>query len=349
MKIALITDTHWGVRNDSEVFHNHTKKFLDNTFFPYIDKNGIDTVIHLGDLVDRRKFINISTLRRLKQDFLAPMFQRGLNVHIIAGNHDTYFKNTNEVNAIDEIGISLKHFYLHTRGPAEVEFDGTKILFIPWICDDNRKETEECIKKTDAQICFGHLELAGFQMYRGSVNEHGDDPNIFNRFDIVCSGHFHTKSSSRNIHYLGSHAQFTWSDYGDERGFHVFDTETREIEFIENPTKVFEKIFYNDDVDLEQDFSVYKDKFIKVIIQNKDKPYTFDRFIDLLNKSNPADVQVVEDHLNLNLTEDNEIVDEAEDTLTIFRKYITNVDSPVDKSALVRVLTEVHQEALSLK
>ena len=37
-----------------------------------------------------------------------------------------------------------------------------------------------------------------------------------------------------------------WNDAGDIRGFNIFDTETYEMEFIENPYNMFEKVYYED-------------------------------------------------------------------------------------------------------
>ena len=42
MKIALITDTNFGARGDSILFHNYFLEFYDNVFFPYLEDNGID-------------------------------------------------------------------------------------------------------------------------------------------------------------------------------------------------------------------------------------------------------------------------------------------------------------------
>ena len=353
-KIALIADTHWGVRNDSEVFHDHMKKFLDDVFFPTLNTMGITDVIHLGDLVDRRKYININTAKRLREDFLDPLAAKNISMYITAGNHDVYYKNTNTVNALHEIVDGrYDNVRIYTESTT-VDFFGTKILFVPWINSENRERTLREMETTDAQIVFGHLELAGFQMYRGATNSHGDDPSIFRRFDVVCSGHYHHRSSVGGIHYLGSPLQFTWSDFSDSRGFHVFDTSTRELEFIANPREVFYKSYYEDtnwtmEKVTAMDFSHLENKYVKVIIQNKNNPYMFDFMMDKILQSNPAHVQVVEDHLNLALEGDEEIVSDAEDTLTLFRKYVTNIDSGVDKEKLNRVITDVYNEAMALR
>ena len=36
MKIALLNDTHFGARNDSNIFDEYFYKFYDNIFFPYL-------------------------------------------------------------------------------------------------------------------------------------------------------------------------------------------------------------------------------------------------------------------------------------------------------------------------
>ena len=354
MKIAIITDTHWGVRNDHTAFMDNSKRFLDEIFFPYIDKNGINTVLHLGDLVDRRKYININTARRLREDFLQPLTDRALDVYMVAGNHDTYFKNTNEINALREVADSYPYIKIYDKAPELIKFDNLPILLIPWICDENRKETIERIKNSNAPIAAGHLEIQGFEMYRGSIVSHGDDRSIFDRFDMVLSGHYHHRSSDGSIFYLGSHGEFTWSDYDDPRGFHILDTETRELTFIENPFKMFKKVWYNDLDDEflnnDLDYSQFKNTIVKVIVTNKDNPLWFDKFIENIESEGPIEMQIVEDHLNLALEDDSDIVNEAESTLDIFKKYIESVESKsVSKEKLEKKIVELYNEALSVE
>lgn len=354
MKIALITDTHWGVRNDSLVFHNYMKKFLDDVFFPELEQRNIDTCIHLGDLVDRRKYINYLTSHRLQKDFLSQLMVRGIKTHIIAGNHDTFYKNTNEINALREIVVGKYPNVSIYSNPATVTFDDLDILLLPWICADNQEQTMGMINNTKAPVCFGHLELAGFELHRGQINDHGWDAKLFNCFDVVCSGHYHTRSNNSNIFYLGAPCQYTWVDYNDTKGFHIFDTETRELEFIANPYQIFHKIYY-DDLNKEMDEvltineSNYKDNFVKVVIKNKTNPYWFDLVIDKLEKVGVADLQVVEDHFHLDLEQDDDIVSEAEDTMTILHKYINGLSINTDKKRVEVIVQELYAEAQSIE
>lgn len=354
MKIALLTDTHWGVRNDSPVMHDYMKRFLDEVFFPRISADGIEHIIHLGDLVDRRKFINFNTASRLRTDFLDPIAKLARHFYIIAGNHDTYYKNTNSLNSLRELLWGYDNIFICDDVPSVIEFDQTKILMLPWICAENKEQSLKAIRETDAPVVMGHLELNGFEMYRGHVSDHGDDPKLFDKFDVVCSGHYHTRSSNGNIHYLGTACEFTWSDYNDPKGFHIFDTETRELEFILNPDTLFVKHHYDDlnkqmDEVLLLDENNYKGKYVKVIVRNKTNPYWFDTIIDRLEKIGVADLQVVEDHFHLDLEEDSDIVNEAEDTMTILKKYVQGLNFNTDKNRVENIIKDLYAEALTIE
>jgi DNA repair exonuclease SbcCD nuclease subunit len=349
MTVAIITDTHYGIRNDHQAFLDNQKRFFDEVFFPKIDELGIKRVIHLGDLVDRRKYVNYVTARRLRKDFLEPMAERDLEVDFLLGNHDTYFKETNSVNALQEL--------LEDRYPKMKIFDTAteveNVLYVPWICAANHDHTMKMIQDTKAQICMGHLDLKGFEMYRGVVHNEGLDPSIFAKFDQTFSGHFHHKSESGGIHYLGAANEQNWSDYNDARGFHTFDMQTRDLVFHSNPFRMFEKILYTDsdnDALVEKDIPDVKNKFIKIVVRQKNSAEAFDMFIDQLEKQGPLQIQIVDDHLNLDMNEDENIIDEAEDTLTIFRKAINQSNNVgVDIDRLNQFITELYNEALSVE
>ena len=135
MKIALITDTHWGARGDSSTFLKYFRKFYDNVFFPYLEKHNIKTCIHLGDVVDRRKYINFKILNDLRTNFIERLWKMGVDTHIIIGNHDTFHKNTNELNSIEEIFTSSEgkvEPWMYSS-PKEVDFGGLGIAMIPWV------------------------------------------------------------------------------------------------------------------------------------------------------------------------------------------------------------------------
>jgi len=353
MKIALITDTHWGARGDSPAFAEYFNRFYYEHFFPYLADNNISNIFHLGDIVDRRKYINFVTARHLRK-FVEHCDISGIRLDVIIGNHDTSFKNTNEVNSMRELFDHSTYNINYYSDPGIVSIGGIDIAVLPWICSGNYEESMEFISKTNAQVLFGHLELAGFEMYKGAVNDHGFDAKIFDKFDVVCSGHFHHKSTRGNINYLGAPYEMSWSDYNDPRGFHVFDTETRELTYIRNPLTMFNKIHYHDqdktlDEILAVDWDYYKGSYVKLIVHTKTNPYWFDMFVDKIEKAGVLDLQVVDDNLNLQLEDDGDIISEAEDTLTVLNRVVEQVDSRVDKKVLYNFLSTLYNEALSVE
>ena len=353
MKIALITDTHWGARSESPVFNDYFFKFWDNVFFPYLEQHNIKDVIHLGDVVDRRKFINYVILNSLRTKFIKRLGDMGCNMQVLVGNHDVPFRNTNEINAITELFAEHDHINV-IHEPLELWYGDFPIAMIPWINATNYKDTVEFIKNTKAQIAMGHLEVAGFEMDRGNVCNTGMKREVFSKFEKVYTGHFHHKSTDGHIFYLGNTYEMTWADYNDKRGFHVFDTETREIEFIENPYKMFHKVVYDDtnetleSVD-SKDFSHLKQCIVKVIVAKKDNSILFDHFMDALYKAEPLDVSIVEDFVEYSQISDEDIIDQADSTTEIIDKYIESVEMNLDRPKLKNIMREIYNEAQNLE
>jgi DNA repair exonuclease SbcCD nuclease subunit len=347
MKVALLTDTHFGARGDHGAFDKFFKKFYEGTFFPVLERESIQRVVHLGDMFDRRKYINYLTLSNCRDYFFNHLDRLGIDMDVIVGNHDVFYKNTNEINSPSLLLNDYHNITVYDR-PSTVNIDGTNILFLPWIASDNFKESMDAITTTKATICFGHLELAGFQMYKGFVNDHGFNSKIFERFDLVCTGHFHHRSSNGNITYLGNPYEITWSDYEDPRGFHIFDTDTRELTFIQNPNRIFHKIFFNKDYKLGE-YDHLQDSFVKIIVQDRDNHIKFDMLIDKLEKVGIADTQVVDDHQHKDLEDNNDILESAEDTLTLLSKFCEQMDSDVDKKRLDNLIRNLYSEAINLE
>jgi len=345
-KIALVTDTHFGARSDSIPFDNFFRKFYEEIFFPEIDKRGIRTIVHLGDCFDRRKYINFNTLSSCRNYFFDEIKKRNIELHMIVGNHDTFFKNTNDVNSPR---LLLKDYEFNViDSPSELEFDdGSKIFMMPWICTDNYNQSMEAIKTTDAQVLFGHFEIAGFQMYKGHENDEGFDPKIFEKFDLVCSGHFHHRSSDRNINYLGNPYELTWADFEDPRGFHIFDTSERSLDFIQNPFSIFSKVYYDDEkVDPSTvDVSQYANQHIKLIVVNKKDYYKYDQFIERLYKVNPLELKIIEDlsEFESDALGGQEI--DLEDTVTLLSQYVDSLETEADKDRIKTLMKTLYVEA----
>ena len=350
MKIAILNDTHCGIRNSSEIFLNNSEEFYNNVFFPECEKHGIKQIVHLGDYYDHRKFINFKALNQNRRVFLDQLRKRGMSMDIILGNHDVYYKNTNELNSLKEcLGHYMNEVHIITE-PKVMQYDSLKMGLVPWICQDNYDLCMNFIRDCKADWIGSHLELNGFEVMRGLTNKHGMDPKLFSRFEMVLSGHYHCSSKKDNIWYLGSQMEFFWSDAHDPKYFHILDTETREMTKIRNPHTLFEKILYNDE---EIDYNNYNkdltNKFVKVIVVNKTDPFIFDRFIDNIQNQKIYELKIAEnfnEFIGANVEDENM---SFEDTAEIVDTYIDAVDTDLDKNKIKVEMRQLMTEAQALE
>ena len=351
MKVALITDTHFGARNDNQNFNEYFFQFYENQFFPYLKEHNITNVVHLGDVMDRRKYVSYRIAKDFRERFIDKF--EDINFHMLVGNHDTFYKNTNEVNSLQEL-VDGRHKNITVyEKSTEVEFDGCKILFVPWINTENMSHTMKMLQTSDAQICMGHLELNGFEMQKGLVMDHGWDKQEFKRFDMVMSGHYHHKSDDGQIFYLGTPYEIYWNDWNDPKGFHVFDTEKRELERIVNPLTIYSKIYYDDTVSIfddNHDMSAYKNKYVKLVVVNKKDLYQFDKFVDRLLQADCHEVKIIEDFSELDASNvSDDIVENTEDTMTLLERYIDDLPIDLSKDRLKNTTRELYIEAQDLE
>jgi DNA repair exonuclease SbcCD nuclease subunit len=347
LKVAIITDQHFGARSDSVAFLDFYQKFYENVFFPKLFEHGIDTVLILGDTFDRRKYVNFYSLQRAKEMFFDRLEGRGIKVHMLAGNHDTYYKNTNDVNSPDLLLREYDNINV-IDSPKNITIDGTEICMMPWICPENYQASLDHMKLTKAEICMGHFEIAGFAMYRGMESHEGLSKELFNKFDLVFSGHYHHRSNDGHIHYLGNPYELTWQDYADQRGFHLFDTDARRLEFIPNPYTMFERIEYDDKEKEPIDLNSIdlQDKYVKLVVVNKSDFYKFDKFTQKLYNKGCHEIKIVE---NMSEFEDGEIGEEInlEDTLSVLSHYIDSVETDVDKDQVKTFMKTLYTEAVN--
>jgi len=348
MKVAIITDQHFGARKNSKLFHDYFLKFYDDIFFPYLEEHGISVVVDMGDTFDSRKGIDFSALSWAKDNYYDRLKDMGITVHTIVGNHTAYYKNTNNVNAVDLLLREYDKVAIYSE-PTEVKLDNLKVLFIPWINQENEAKTLKLIEKTDCKCAMGHLELQGFRVNRQIVMEHGMECSIFNKFSNVFSGHYHTRSTNGKVHYLGNPYEIYWTDVGDKRGFTIFDTETQEFFPVNNPHRIFYNIYYEDTDYQTFDAREYANKIVKVVVRKKSDTKKFEKFIDKLYAIGVAELKVTE-NFEFGGWYQQEDFDplESEDTLSILNRYIEEAEISLDKSMIQKIMQEIYQEACEL-
>lgn len=354
-KICILSDTHFGIRNDSLHFHEFYEKFYSEIFFPYLLKNDIKVVLQLGDLYDRRKYTNHLTLYESSRYFFSKFDEYGIKLITLLGNHDLFHKHSLDVSSS---GLFLsKYDNINViSNPTVINVLGEDITVIPWVCDENYNECIDLIDSSKTNICIGHFEIENFKMYKGGVScEHGLKTELFKHFEYVWSGHFHHKSSKGNISYLGTPYPMTWQDYGDQKGFHIFDLTKRKLSFIKNPLDIFIQKNY-DDTEItdvlnseylsEEYLKQFNKKYVKIKVVNKINPYHFDLFVDKLYSVDPIDISIIDDQ-EMEMSDD--IVDETADTLTIVNSYIDGITTDLDKSQIKHIMSQLYSAALSME
>ena len=345
MKIAIITDQHLDGRKGNLAFWNYFQKFYDEIFFPTLEKEGIKVVFDLGDTFDNRKSMDFNTFHRVRENYFERL--RPYNVHMLLGNHCTYYKNTNRINSPELLLEQYKNIKIYSE-PTEVLMGKKVFLMLPWINKENQEDVFRRLETSEADICCGHLELNGFEVTPGMTMDHGMDPKLFHRFARVWSGHYHHKSKKGNVQYLGNPYQMFWNDYKDRRGFHIYDTESDRLKFVENPFEIFDKIFY-DDARMDynkQDVSDYKNKFIKLIVEEKRDYQMFETLVDRLYNVGAHDVKIVETLVDVEGIDEVDL--ETKDTMTLLNEYIDEVEIAVDKTNLKGLMRTLYIESCNV-
>lgn len=348
-KFAVLADTHAGCRGDNPIFDAVARRFFTEQFFPYIDKHKIKQVLHLGDVFDRRTNINFQTLKSFREYFLNPVVERGLTVKIIPGNHDVFHKNTNSLNSLDELLGAYRDNIEVLHEPREITLGGIIVATIPWICEENEEAVKKFLKTTKAKICFGHLEIEGFEMFKGVEHHGGLNIDTFKKFDAVYSGHFHHKNSDKNVHYLGCTFEMCWSDYDDPKGFHIFDPADESMTFIENPEITHVKLYYDDSETIPNP-KTFAGKIVKMIVVKKTDFKKYDAFVDALYTHGIIDLKILEDMRAF----EEDSVDDAivvDDTATLLDRYVDeiDVDDTVNRDKLKLVLRGLFIEAQNVE
>jgi len=333
----------------------YQRLFFEKVFFPYCKANNITEIIHLGDLFDNRRHITIRTLNFVRTVFLEPLAEMGMHMRIVPGNHDTAYKNTNDLCSLHEV---LQHYPvtvdLHML-PEVVSYGNTQVGLVPWINETNHVDAMNFIATAPCSVLAGHFEVAGFKYIANSgMKSVGESLSLFSKYDLVFSGHYHTRGVKKNVNYLGSQYQFNWSDVDDKKYFHVFDSETLEVKAVANRHKLYYR-FYYDDTGAEKLDNILtsaharshvEGKYVRIVVTKKNDFYLFDQFVTHIKMLDPFDLSIIE---NFEVKdEDGKSIDikAIDDTSSLIDDYVDNVlVTHLDKNKIKRLMQQLHEEA----
>ena len=300
-----------------------------------------------GDLFDTRKVLNVQAIYDAKRYLFNRLEAHGIKMYTILGNHDIYFKNTVMVNSSSQVlGEYVDRGVVQIiEKPTELTINDTKFLLVPWICSDNEQAVRESILNSDAKYLMGHFELKGFEMHEGQVAEEGQFIHGFERYELVLSGHYHHKSRKANIFYVGTCYEMDWKDYGDQKGFHILDTDSGDLDFIPNPYIIHQKIIYNEN-SIPKNLDQYKNCYVKLIVQHKTDQYKYEKFIDRLLFAGIIDLKIIDEKF-VEMTSTTDLEIETEDTETLIEEYINSLEIP-NKEEMINYMHTLHDESLMM-
>ncbi len=339
-KWILLGDVHFGIKNHDKQIAEYQLNFFKNVLIPYINKHNITTVIQTGDWFDSRRAIRHATLQLIRSEII-PLLKPNQTWYVLVGNHDLGMKESMHPNSVTEI-LSVYPNFTVIDTAQTVTIDGINIDLIPWICQENKKNTYEFIKNSSSMYAVGHFELSGFLYYKG-VASSGENAGFLGKYGQVWSGHFHTRSEHGNIKYIGTPYQLTHGDADDARGFEVFDTVTKTTEFIENPYTLYTKLYYDSKTFDKSSLDFYKNKHIKVVVVDRGSPAEFDQVISSL--SDVAYSIDVIDNFDI-VSSDSNLKIDVTDTLKIISDYIDELSESAQViKALKTIMNTLYSEA----
>ena len=267
-RVWFITDTHLGVRNNSNEWIDSIREYFFDWFFPLVRENYQpgDVLFHLGDFFDSRQSINLKVLNLGIEvaEELSAIFKDG--VYIIVGNHDIWGKTSNEVNSLKSIkwipGINI------LEEPLSMRILDKNFLLMPWR-KDHEAESEflESSKPHDVLCC--HADIRGLKFNKFTHVETGASVNEFEKFKKVYSGHIHYAQKAGNINMLGSPYEITRSDMDNKKGITLLNVSDLKETFFENDFSPKFKRFYFSDIlestqeDLEP---LFRNNFVDIMI-----------------------------------------------------------------------------------
>lgn len=349
MKILFLGDLHLGARNGNPNFLRMMDDYFKEELFPYILDNNIDVVVQLGDILDKRRNIDFTISNYLVNTFFKFFTENKVALYSTLGNHDVYYRQSIQLDGPSQFASGD---YIHiVKDCRVVTFDKTKIAMTPWICDENKEDVTNWIveNKNKNTILCGHFELAGFPIQKGYISDKGSiETDKMKGYKCVLSGHYHSPSEKDKITYIGTPYELTWSDYGDEKKFLVYDTVEKVFETVYTKKKMFHKIVYKDDILQTINYDTYKNSYVKVVLTDDYNEGKLNVFLSMLDeKAHPYSIQTIDIREQKETLMEEISADDVDNPIEIMMNTITSKVDDEEMCQLVKNLTyEIYQSAM---
>lgn len=227
----LLSDTHFGVKNNSLTWLKSQTEFIEKQLIPYIKsaRKHADEIslYHLGDVFDSRSSINVMVLFKVNE-LLSQLAMACDKMIILGGNHDYYSPSDTgkyNVNSIDWLELPENCTVLSSEWLRVGDE-----LFLPWFWFNTPDRLEEAMKaNSDAKIIYTHADLTHLN----------NTEKIYMNGRTVFSGHIHTPCINGRLYTLGSCYAITFADANQERGFYTMENlDPNTLEFHPNTKSI---------------------------------------------------------------------------------------------------------------
>lgn len=349
MKILFLGDLHIGARNGNPNFLKMMDTYFKEELFPYILDNEIKYVVQLGDILDKRRSIDFTISNYLVNTFFKFFIENEVHLYSTVGNHDVYYRQSIKLDGPSQFADDT---YIHIIKDCQIiEFEEINLAMTPWICDENKEEFTSWIveHKNKNTILCGHFELAGFPIQKGYISDKGTiDTENMKGYKCVLSGHYHSPSDKDKIIYVGTPYELTWSDYGDEKKFLVYDTKSKKFDTIYTKKKMFHKIMYTDDILQTINYDNYKNSYVKVVLSSDYNEGKLNVFLSMLDeKAQPYGIQTIDIREQQETLMEEISADDVDNPIEIMMNTIESKVTDDNLCQLVKTLTyEIYQSAM---
>lgn len=341
-EVAVVADTHLGIHQSNNMWHETSVSFA-NWLKQTLNGRNIKDIIILGDILDNRNEVSVTTLHILYKFF---KILEDFNIIIIAGNHDCYYSKRSDIHSLGTLN-DWPNIEVFSGKPVTINQFGKALTFCPWNTPVND------IPKSD--IIFGHFEINTFKMNGNYICEHGvDAQELLDKSPLIVSGHFH-RTEERNykngkILYVGSPYEQNWGESGDPKGIYILDIEDNKLEFVTNtksPKHI--KIRLSELLAVGKISDNIKEEFkgniVNFVIDTEIDQKIIDSIVSKLYALNPLTIKT--ENLLLApkiISTDEEIVFEGIDIKNDIIKFISEAESVENRESLIKYLSDVYDQ-----
>lgn len=330
--VWFISDIHFGIRSNNLDWIEIHKEYFNQFLIPLLkkEKKENDILFILGDIFDNRQSINVLT-QNFAMEIISKLSEI-IPIYSLIGNHDIYYKNTNEVNSVKILSPYITKIF---EEPEIIQINNLKFGVVPWI--ENKSKESQIINEISNDGCsylLSHTEIQNFKFNSFRNIDFGIDASTLPKnIKKIISGHIHIRQDSKNVLFVGSPLALNRGDIGNKKGIYRLDLSDEKFKFYENNiSPVFIQIYYDEfkEMTLETFLKTIKNNFVDIKIPSEfASVFPVQRIVDLvIDKSRNIRFDIINNDLvkGVDFLSDDNINDKDFNILNLLKEYVIKMD-----------------------